>query len=402
MLRELDFSRKSLNDFWFGLKEMFFEDVTDRSREFMKKLLEWSVQEEFEEYVKAKRYERSEARTDQRNGYRTRSLMTTWGALEDIRVPRGRGKGFVPRVLERYKRVERRVDEGVLKMYLMGVSTRKVGDVLQSLFNFTLSAGYVSQVAKQLDEEVRKFFHRPLGDEFEYLFLDGIWVKVRDISKSVRRVILVAYGIRRNGSRHLINFWVGPGEGEEAWGDFLKDLKARGLTGSKLALIISDGAAGLWKAVGEVFPFVKHQLCWVHKLRNVANYCPRKFLKECIAQARQIYLSPTVKTALNVFRVWEKTWRGRCPKAVRCLARDIDKLLPFLNCPVEHHRIIRTTNIIERVFKELRRRLRVMGGFSDVKSCKRITYSLFAYHNTRWIRMSSRIKEIASTYKQAA
>lgn len=402
MLRELDFSKASLTKFLVGLKEMFFEEVTDRSREFVKGLLEWGAQQEFDEYIEAKRYERTEARTDQRNGYRTRSLMTTWGMLKDIRMPRGRRKGFAPRVLQRYQRVERRVDEGVLRMYLMGVSTRKVGDVLQPLFNFTLSASHVSKVAKQLDEEVQKFFHRPLDNEFQYLFLDGIWVRVKDVSQSLRMVILVAYGIRPNGSRQLINFWVGPGEGEEAWGDFLKDLKARGLTGSKLALIISDGAAGLWKAVRAVFPFVDHQLCWVHKLRNVANNCPRKFLNECIAQARQIYLSPTVKTALKVFRVWEKTWRGRCPTAVRCVARDIDKLLQFLKCPREHHRIIRTTNIIERVFKELRRRLRVMGTFSDAKSCKRITYALFAYHNTRWIRMSSRVKEIALTYKQAA
>jgi transposase-like protein len=322
--------------------------------------------------------------------------------LDDIRVPRGRRKGFVPRVLERYNRVERRVDQGVLKMFLMGVSTRKVGDVLQSLFDFTLSASYVSKVAKKLDEEVQMFFDRPLDNEFQYLFLDGIWVKVKDVSQSVRRVILVAYGIRHNGSRQLLSFRVGHREGKGTWTRFLENMKARGLTGSKLALIISDGCTGLWGAAQEVFPFVDHQLCWVHKLRNVANYCPRKFLKECIAQARQIYLSETVKTAMKVFREWERTWRRRCPKAVRCLARDIDKLLQFLKCPREHHRIIRTTNIIERVFKELRRRLRVMGTFSDAKSCKRIIYSLFAYHNTRWTRMSSRIKEIASTYKQAA
>ena len=402
MLKELDFSNRSLNHFWFGLKGMFFEEVTERSRGLVKQLLEGALEWELREYVQVERHERSERRKGSRNGYRTRDLITTWGVIEDIKVPRDREGDFRPKTFERYKRVDRRVDNGVLKMFLMGVSTRKVGDVLQSLFDFTLSASYVSKVAKQLDEEVKRFFHRRLDDEFRYLFLDGIWVKVKDVSKSVRRVILVAYGIRHNGSRELINFWVGPGEGKEAWADFLKDLKARGLTGSKLGLIISDGSTGLWGAAQEVFPFVDHQLCWVHKLRNVANNCPRKFLKECIAQARQIYLSPTVKTAMKVFRAWERTWRGRCPKAVACLARDIDKLLQFLKCPVEHHRIIRTTNIIERLFKELRRRLRVMGAFSDAESCKRITYSLFAYHNTRWTRMSSRIKEIALTQKQAA
>ncbi|NQT82950.1 transposase [bacterium] len=121
-----------------------------------------------------------------------------------------------------------------------------------------------------------------------------------------------------------------------------------------------------------------------------------------MAHARKIYLSPTVKIALRVFREWERTWGEKVPGAVKCLAKDIDNLLPFLRCHVEHRRIIRTTNVIERLFREVRRRLKVMGTFSDVASCNRIMYSLFAYHNTRWTRTCYRIKEIASTYKKAA
>lgn len=402
MLKELDFTNHSLNDFWFGLKGMFFEEVTERSRRLLKQLLEGTLEGELREYVQVDRYQRSESRSGYRNGYRTRNLMTTWGLIEDIKVPRDRTSQFQPKAFERYKRVDRRVDDGVLKMFLMGVSTRKVGDVLQALFDYSLSAGYVSKVAKKLDAEVRRFFDRPLDDQFQYLFLDGIAVKVKDVSQSVRRIILVAYGVRQDGSRQLIDFRVGKHEGTGSWTSFLHSLKVRGLTGSKLDLIISDGSAGLWAATREVYPFVEHQLCWVHKLRNVATNCRREYLKECIAHARQIYLSPTVKIAVRVFREWEKTWRDRCPKAVKCLAKDIDKLLRFLECPVEHHRIIRTTNVIERLFRELRRRLKVMGTFSDTASCKRITYSLFAYHNTRWTRTSYRIKEIALTHKQAA
>lgn len=402
MLKELDFTKHSVKDFWVGLKGMFFEEVTERSRRLLKELLEGTLEWELREYVQVNRYERSESRSGYRNGYRTRDLMTTWGLIEGIKVPRDRGSRFQPKAFERYKRVDRRVDDGVLKMFLMGVSTRKVGDVLQALFDYSLSAGYVSKVAKKLDGEVRRFFDRPLDDGFQYLFLDGIAVKVKDVSRSVKRIILVAYGIRQDGSRQLIDFRVGKHEGTGSWTSFLNSLKVRGLTGSKLELIVSDGSAGLWAATQEVYPFVEHQLCWVHKLRNVSNNCPKKYLKECIAHARQIYLSPTVKIAMRVFRDWEKTWRDRCPKAVKCLAKDIDKLLRFLQCPLEHHRIIRTTNVIERLFKELRRRLKVMGTFSDTASCKRITYSLFAYHNTRWTRTCYRIKEIALTRKQAA
>jgi putative transposase len=302
MVRELNFNKHSVTELLCGLKEMFFEDVTDRSREFVKRLLEWGLNREFEAYVEAKRYERSKARRDHRNGHRTRSLMTTWGVLEDIRVPRGRRKGFEPRVLERYKRVQRRVDEGVLKMYLMGVSTRKVGDVLQSLFEFSLSASYVSRQVKKLDHEVRWFFDRPLDDEFQYLFLDGLFVKIKDVSCSVRNVILVAYGIRRDGTRQLIDFRVAKHETKGAWRSFLENLRVRGLRGSHLEMIVSDGGTGLWAAAEEVYPFVPHQLCWAHKLRNVANNCRKQYRNACIAQARQIYLSPTVKIAMKVFR----------------------------------------------------------------------------------------------------
>ncbi|TLN03031.1 IS256 family transposase, partial [bacterium] len=307
MVKELDFSKHSVSEFLFGLKEMFAEDVFDKTREMVKEAMEEALALEFQGYVQADEYERTERRTDQRNGYRTRTLMTTWGVIEDIKVPRGRSNGFQPTALERYKRVHRRVDEGVLRMFLMGVSTRKVGDVLNSLFKYSLSASYVSKVAKQLDEEVRKFSDRPLKNEYQYLILDGIVVKVKEISGSVKRTILVAYGVRRNGSRELIDFRVAKNEGKGTWASFLKNLQVRGLTGSGLEMIVTDGGAGLWAAVEEVYPFVRHQLCWVHKLRNVANKCPKKYREACVAHARKIYLSPTVKIAMRVFREWERT-----------------------------------------------------------------------------------------------
>jgi len=229
------------------------------------------VAREFGEYVEADRYERSEGRKEYRNGHRTRSLMTTWGLIEDIRVPRGKGKGLQPKTFERYKGVHKRVDEGVLKMFLMGVSTRKVGDVLKGLLGYTLSASYLSRVAKKLDEEVSRFFDRSLDDRFKYLFLEGVSINLSEVSRSVRKVVLVAYGLRWDGSRELIDFRVCNSEGSGSWSSFLGNLKVRGLRGPKFKLIISDGCPGLWRAAEEVYPLVAHQLCWVHKLRNVAN-----------------------------------------------------------------------------------------------------------------------------------
>ena len=347
-------------------------------------------------------YRHDNERKDYRNGFRSRNLLTTLGLIKEIRVPRSRKRGFEPKVFDRYKRVQHVVDAGILKMYLMGVSTRKVGEVLEALFSYTVSAAYVSKVSKRLDGDVGSFHNRPLKDDFLYLFLDGIHVKIRQVSKSVKRAVLTAYGVRADGSRELIDFRVAKSEGKGAWASFLENLKLRGLMGSKLALVISDGCPGLWAAAGEVYPFVEHQLCWVHKLRNVSNYCPARHREQCIAQARQIYLASTVKIGMRQFREWEKAWRELVPKAVACLGRDIDKLLVFLNCPREHGKKIRTTNVIERQFREIRRRLRVMGTFPDSASAQRMTFSLFVYHNTRWERSNTRIKEIAETNKNKA
>ena len=360
------------------------------------------LEAEFEQFIELKRYKHADNRKDYRNGCRFRSLLSGFGLLKDIRVPRSRKPGFVLKVFDRYKRVQPVVDNGILKMFLMGVSTRKVRDVLDALFGYSLSGSYVSKVTKRLDAKVEAFYSRPLEDEFIDLFLEGINVKLRHISKSVKRVILVAYGVKADGSRRLISFRVGKSEGTGTWSSFLDQLKFRGLRGSNLELLISDGCPGLWAAAEAVYPFVEHQLCWVHKLRNVSRKCSVKYRSQCVEQAAEIYKSPTVNKALKVFRQWEKAWQKLVPNAVECLSRDIDELLGFLNCPPPHHKKIRTTNVIERQFREFRRRLKVMGTFPNTASLKRITFGLFVYHNTRWERKSSRIKKIAETFKKQA
>ena len=408
MVRELDFSDGSVADLKEGLKEIFRDDLWDRSQVVVKRFLEEAIALEFEEYIEVKRYERNDARKDQRNGYRTRSLLTASAVLQGIRVPRCRREGFQPRSFERHKRVQRRVDDVVVEMFLRGISTRKVGDVLEALCGCRLSASYVSKVSKRVEGEVKAFSHRPLDDHLRYLFLDGVVLRVKEVSHAVKMTALVAYGIRWDGTRELIDFRVGKREGKGAWTCFLQSLYDRGLRGDKLDLIITDGCPGLWAATQEVYPLVEHsrrRRDWVHKLRNVANNCPKKYLNDCVAHARKIYLSPTVKIALRVFREWERTWRDKAPKAVRCLARDIDNLLVFLKCPVEHHRIIRTTNVMAPkapLFRELKRRVRVMGTFPDMGSCRRMIYAFFTYHNRRWARSSYRIKEIALNQKQVA
>jgi putative transposase len=401
MLKDLNFTTHNVSDFNEGF-QLIDQDLQQLARDQLKHVMQSSIMIEFERHMLYRKHERNAQRSDYRNGYRTRCLYTSFGVIEDIVIPRSRHESFVPSVLDRYTRIDKTVNNGILKMFLMGVSTRKVSDVLQALLGFTVSASHVSRVAKQLDEEVKIYLNRPLKNDFVYLFLDGIHLKVRHISKSVNKVVLVAYGIRKNGVRELISFKVGKSEGKGTWSSFLNDLKIRGLSGSALDLIISDGAKGLWAAAAEVYPFVEHQLCWAHKLRNVANCLPMKYREQCVDQARSIYQSTSIKLAMKQFRKWEERWKEHAPKAVLCLKKDLDKLLPFLNCPPSHHIKIRTTNVIERQFRELRRRFRVMGSFPDTRCMHRMVYAMFSYYNTRFKRNNMRIKQIQTHEKQVA
>lgn len=400
-MRELDFSAHNLSVDLREVKRMFANDFNDGCRHLIKQAFEGIMRCEIDDYLKARPYERSERRRSQRNGYRDRSLLTSVGALE-LEVPRTRDGGYVPEVFERYKRIHAIVDRGIKEMFLKGVSTRKVRDVLDALCGSGVSAGYVSQVTKQLDSEVRRFENEPIEDDFAFLFLDALSMKIRYELRAKRRMVLVAYGVRRDGSRRLLSFRIAKGEGTGTWKSFLENLKVRGLRGHNLELVIMDGAAGLWAAIEEVYPLVPHQLCWVHKLRNISRYGPRSSREACVAEAAQIMYAPSSAQAAKVFRKWRRRWQQINPRGVACLERDFGRLIPFFEFDPSVHKIIRTTNVIERCFKEIRRRLKVMGYFQNTGSCKRIVMSLFFYFNGKWDCRKERIIPIASYFRQAA
>lgn len=400
-LRELNFDKHNLQWDMREVKRMFWMDFEDGCRYLFKQTLEALMAQDLYEHLQADRHQRAEKRQGYRNGYRQRKLLTTYGEVE-LNVPRDRDGEYQPGYFKRYKRISGKVDRGIKAMFLRGVSTGKVGEVLDALCGFRVSAGYVSTVTKQLDELVREYENAPIEDEFAYLFIDGLSVRIKYGLKAKRTIILVAYGISKNGSRELISFQLSKSESHANYLSFLENLKVRGLKGGSLDLIIMDGALGLWSAVEEVYPQVSHQLCWVHKLRNVSRYCPKKYREECSREAADIMYAETPGRAANLFRLWKKRWINKIPKAVKCLEKDFDKLIPFLEFPEEYRKVIRTTNVIERCFREVRRRLKVMGYFQDSKSCKRIVTSIFVYFNTKWERKTHRIKPIAEYYKQAA
>ena len=199
-----------------------------------------------------------------------------------------------------------------------------------------------------------------------------------------KRLVLVAYGIDTEGKRELLDFLLADGESEAEWSALLQSLWSRGLKGKCLELVITDGAPGLIAALGFIYPHARHQRCWVHKLRNVSNKVRKRDQQEVMKGARAIYLADTRREAIKAFRAWKREWATRYPKAVACLEKDLEQLLAHMDYPARLRPKLRTTNAIERAFREVRRRTRPMSAFCNDASCERITYALVAHMNAQW------------------
>lgn len=373
-----------LYSWWKEVKDYFWEDTKGAVRSMIKLLLEECLEVELSDKIKAEYYEHSPLRVDKRNGYYMRGLGTEMGYIEQIRVPRPRAGGFSFLVIKKYKRRQENVNKLLMETFLAGVSTRRVGEVLEDVLDDKPSSSTISRVTKVLDSEVKKYHSRRICDEFIYLILDGVYMGVKDALKANKRPVLVAYGITGNGERELIGFRQASSESEAQWTAFLNDLYKRGLEGKNLKLITVDGGKGLNASLDTVYPFIKKQLCWVHKLRNVSKRIPKKHRDQCMKEVKQIYLAENRKSAVRIFKKWKKRWNKLVPEAVKCLEKDLDVLLNFFDCPVNHRVKIRTTNIIERIFVEVRRRTRPMSCFTNHASCDRIIYAVFSYQNSKW------------------
>ena len=376
---------KILQEWWQEVKGNFWEEeAKPQVLRLVKELMESTMKEELEEYTGRKRYERKQENTYYRNGYYKRALVTEFGTVNEIKVPTVRGGSFRPSVFKRYKRYQDIVEDIVEDIFLSGVSTRRVGAALSKLLDTKVSHGTVSNITRRLDKRVKEFHKASILDEYQHLFLDGITLKIRYNSKYCNRKVLTAYGITVFGQRKLLGFMQAKGESADCWEAVVNDLYRRGFEGKNLRLITIDGSKGLRRALRLVYPRIPVQRCWVHKLRNVSNYLPKRYHDECIAQARSIYLAEDRVSAMEKFKQWRKTWYSKCPKAVICLENDLEELLTFFDCPKEQRIKIRTTNVIERSFREVRRRTRVFSCFSNRQSCERIIYAIFTHLNNQW------------------
>jgi transposase-like protein len=375
-------------DLWreVPLEEEFWEEAGQRQRRLLKVLLEGVLEEEQVQLLAAGRYRRVETRRGYRNGFYERDLVTQIGIVTGIRVPRCRtgSGGSGSQVFTRYQRRQAQVDGLIRDVFLAGVSTRRVGETLQAVLGEPVSAQTVSRVARSLDREVERFHRRLLADDVCYLLLDGVSMRIRGATQVKRRLVLCAYGITVTGERRLLDHRLAKSESQASWEAFLNQLRERGLVGRHLQLITTDGCPGLHGALDVVYPYVPRQRCWVHKLRNVASKLRRAQQADCLAGARAIYQAPTRLEAVRCYWAWAQRWRKEAPKAVACLEQDLDSLLAFLACPEAHRKAVRTTNAIERAFREVRRRTRPMTCFTNDASCERIIYAVVRHLNRNW------------------
>jgi putative transposase len=272
----------------------------------------------------------------------------------------------------------------IREAFLRGLSTRQVGRVVSTLTGEVVSAQTVSRLIRDLDEAVAEFHRAPLADEWAYLFLDGVSLRVRRPAGRKRVQMLVAYGVQRDGTRQLLAFLRSQGESQSAWEGLLGDLYRRGLHGENLQLILTDGCAGLAAAIQTIYPRVLHQRCWVHKMRNILEHVRKRDYDEVKRGAQAIYRAENRRQAEAAFRAFRHRWLREYGPMVRRLERDLPELLSFFSFPRHLWKKLRTTNVIERCFVEVRRRTRPMVCFVNVKSVDRIIYSIFQRFTLEW------------------
>jgi transposase-like protein len=357
------------------------EDYLIDQEDGLKNLLTWFLnlvmQFEAMEQIDAEPYQRVGSRKAHRNGYKERSLKTRVGELR-LKKPQFREIPFQTKVFDRYSRVERALINAIVESYLQGVSTRRIQDIVSRLGIEELSASSVSRIAKELDEKVEEFLKRPIEHPIHYLFVDASYFKVRTDSRYVTKAFLVVMGIRDDGYREILGAKIADGEDELFWSGLFQDLADRGLSGVKL--VISDGHKGIQKAVEKSFLGASWQMCHVHLVRAVLRNVAKKYHKE-IADKIKMALEDETKTQELIL---ELEGRGYS-KAADTLEHFRFSLWNYRSFSREHWRRIRTTNGLERINKELKRRTRVVGAFPSDRSFMRLGVSILIDINEEWM-----------------
>jgi putative transposase len=352
-------------------------------RQSVEETLNGMLDAEADRLCQAKRYERNPDRVDTRAGSYERGLHTKAGEVA-LRVPKLRTLPFETQIIERYRRRESSVEEALIEMYLAGVSVRRVEDITEALWGTKVSPSTVSELNQKLAGRIEEWRSRPITERYGYVWLDGIWLK-RSWGGEVRNVsILVAVGVNAEGYREVLGVAEGTKEDKASWLEFLKYLKGRGLAGTEL--FVTDKCLGLVEALGDVYPEARWQRCVVHWYRNVFTVVPRQKGKLVAAMLKAIHAQEDREAALQKAREVEKKLLAmKLDKAAKVVREGVDETLAYMAFPREHWLKIRTTNPLERIMREIRRRTRVVGCFPDGNSAVLLVAARLRHiAGTRW------------------
>ncbi|HZD25508.1 MAG TPA: IS256 family transposase [Alphaproteobacteria bacterium] len=352
------------------------EDYHEAARLALAELLEGRMAETIDRHLERMA---EVGAADRRNGCYTRWLLTELGEIE-LHVPRTRTFSAL-KVVQAYARRAKDVDRMILACFLLGLSTRKVAIALLPVLGRPVSPATVSAVARQLDAAVAAFHRRPLGDIYQVLVLDGVVLRRKTGAGALARPVLVALGLRPDAKKEVIDFRLATAESAAQWEQFLGDLIRRGLTGERLDMLCVDGGSGLLAALPTAFPDLPVQRCWAHKIRNVLSKVREPDQAAIKADLHRIMNATTLPAAWAAARRFADRWAGTYPQAVACLRADLDDLLTCFRYATLERKAVRTTNAIERRFREVRRRTRPMGTFQDKTSMERILFAVFMHEN---------------------
>jgi transposase-like protein len=363
------------------LKGLLAQD-SELLRTLMRTALQEVLEAEMADAVGAVKGERTPARLGYRSGYYPRTLITRVGKLE-LRVPQDRDGRFSTELFERYQRSEKALVAALAEMYVQGVSTRKVKAITEELCGHGFSASAISAINKTLDESLRQFAERRLDEPYPYLILDARYERVREGGVIRPQAVLVAIGINWEGRRQVLAVELANRESRSSWRDFLVKLRDRGLHG--VELVVTDDHSGLKAAIREILPEAAWQRCYVHFLRNALDYVPRKVDDDCLRELRWLYDRRDIAEARRDLAGWLAKWQAKYPKLCTWAEDNIEETFTFYKLPHQHHKHMKSTNMLERLNEEIKRRTHVVRIFPNAESCLRLVRALAVETHENWL-----------------
>ncbi|MER9131096.1 IS256 family transposase [Mesorhizobium sp. M0768] len=354
----------------------------DGFRQALQSVVQEVLEAEMTEAIGAEKGERTAERTSYRSGYYERKLVTRVGVLE-LRVPQDRAGRFSTELFERYQRSEKALVSALVEMYVQGVSTRKVKAVTEELCGHSFSASTVSEATMRLDEALKAFFTQRLEESYPYLILDARYERAREAGVIASQAVLVAIGVDWEGRRQVLGVELANRESHSSWREFVTGLKNRGLAG--VEFVVSDDHPGLRAAIREVLPEAVWQRCYVHFLRNALDYVPRKVDDDCLMELRWFYDRRDLAEVKRDLAQWIAKWQAKYPKLVNWVEDNIEETLSFYRLPLAHHKHMKSTNMLERLNQEIKRRTLVVRIFPNPRSCLRLVRALAVEIHENWL-----------------